>query len=273
MDPAALPGRAQKLLVDGLDQPSMVVADDQPDTGQTTFDEATDEGRPGRALVVARGELEPDDPPLAAVRDGGRHEGRHRGHPAGLADLDIRGVEPQVRIALVGQRAVAERLDLGVERGADAADLAPAERGDAERVDEVLDPARADAQHVGLLDDRQEGPLGPPARFEQRREVRPVADPRDGQFERAHPGVPAPLAVAVPAGQPALRIAFAVRHPGEPCHLGFHHRLGQHPHTLAQEIDVAVGDRLAHRLEHGHPVLGHRGVPPCRGFSSPTTRG
>lgn len=41
-------------------------------------------------------------------------------------------------------------------------------------------------------------------------------------------------------------------------------RLGEHAHARAQEVDVAICDRLADRLEHSHPVVGHRGVPPCR---------
>ena len=31
---------------------------------------------------------------------------------------------------------------------------------------------------------------------------------------------------------------------------------------LAQEIDITIGHQLAHRFEHGHPVLGH-GVHIC----------
>ena len=82
---------------------------------------------------------------------------------ATVADLDVRRVEEQIRIALVGQRAAAERGDLGVEGGADPADLAAAHRGDAE----VLHLAGADARDVGLLDDRPEGPLGPSPRLEE----------------------------------------------------------------------------------------------------------
>ncbi len=47
---------------------------------------------------------------------------------------------------------------------------------------------------------------------------------------------------------------------GELGHLGFHDRLGEHPHAFTQEVLVALGDRLAHRVQHGHPVLGHLGV-------------
>ncbi len=126
--------------------------------------------------------------------------------------------------------------------------------------DEVVDPAGADAQDVRLLDDREQGPLGPTARLEQGREVGAVTDPGDREVDGADPGVPAPVAVAVARGQPPLGVALALGQPGELAHLGFHHRLGEHPHPLAQEVRVAVRGRLAQHLEQRHPVLGHRGV-------------
>ena len=63
--PAALPARAQQLLADRLDEPGMVVADDQAHAVQATLDERADEARPGGALVVARRQLEAQHPPLA----------------------------------------------------------------------------------------------------------------------------------------------------------------------------------------------------------------
>ncbi len=108
---------------------------------------------------------------------------------------------------------MAEGLHLGVERGADAADLALRERGDAERLDEVFHPARADPQHVGLLDHREQRPLGASTGLQEAREVAAVAHARNGQLDRPDTGVPAPLAIAVAAGQSALRITLAVRAP------------------------------------------------------------
>src|SRR6266852_9519481 len=207
VDPTALPRRSEELLPEGLDQAAMVVADDEPDTGQAALDERADERRPGRSLVVARGELEAEDPALPALGHPGRHERRHRHDPTTLADLDVRGVQPEIGIRLVAELPLTEGLDLGVERGADPADLALADRGDAERVDEILDPAGRHAQDIRLLDDREEGPLGAPPGLEQAREIRAVADPRDRQLKGAHPGVPAPIAVPVPTGQPVLRVA------------------------------------------------------------------
>ncbi len=71
-----------------------------------------------------------------------------------------------------------------------------------------------------------------------------------------------------------LRVAFAARHTGEFGDLRLHDRLGQDAHALTQEVDVAVGDRLAHRLEYGHPVLGHRClISLASSVHTPTTRG
>ena len=266
MDSTSLPRRSQELLADGLDQAAVVVADDQPDAGQSTLDEAADEGRPGTALVVAGREVESEHAPLAGRRHAGRDEGRHRHDPPALADLDVGGIEPQIGVRLVTERAGAERLDLGVERRADPADLTPAERGDAEGLDEILDPPRRHAEHIGLLDDREEGSLGPPARLQEAREVRAVANARDGQVHRAHPSVPAPVAIPVAAGQSTFRVALTLGYPGQFGDLGLHDRVGEHPDALPQEVGIALGDRLADRLEHGHPVLGHCGLPSCRRF-------
>jgi hypothetical protein len=102
----------------------VVVADDEPDTGETTLHEAAHEARPGRALVVARGELESEDAPLPAGGHPDRDEGGHRDHATTLADLEVRGVEPEVGVALTAEWSGPEGLDLGVEGGALAADLA-----------------------------------------------------------------------------------------------------------------------------------------------------
>jgi hypothetical protein len=174
--------------------------------------------------------------------------------------FQVRGVEPEIRVPRVREGPAAERLDLAVEGRADPGDLALADALDAQGPDEVVHPAGADPGHVRLLDDREQGPLGPPPRLEQGREVRAVADARDRELDRADPGVPAPVAVSVAAGEAALGVPLAVGQPGELGDLGLHHRLGEHPHALAQEVGIPVGDRLAHRLEQRDPVLGHRGV-------------
>jgi hypothetical protein len=43
-------------------------------------------------------------------------------------------------------------------------------------------------------------------------------------------------------------------------HLGVHQRLSQHPHPLAQEVDIAAVS-LAQQLQQIHGGHGHRGSP------------
>ena len=73
--------------------------------------------------------------------------------------------------------------------------------------------------------------------------------PGDGELDTAHPGVPAALSIAVESGQASFGVTFAVGHSRHLGDLRLHHRFGQHPHTLAQEVDVPVVNRLAHVLE------------------------
>jgi hypothetical protein len=99
--------------MDGLDQPTVVVTDDQPDAVQAALDERADEARPGAALVVAGGQLEAEDAPLTRGGHAGCHQSGHGHHPPALAHLDVGRIEPQVGIGLVGQRAAAEGGHLG----------------------------------------------------------------------------------------------------------------------------------------------------------------
>ncbi len=111
----------------------------------------------------------PDPGQLDGREAAGPAVGHPADDPAAVADLDVRRVEEETGIALVGERAGAEGGDLGIERCTDPADLAAVHRGDAEGLDEGLDPAGADAGDVRLLDDRQEGPLGPSPRLKEAR--------------------------------------------------------------------------------------------------------
>ena len=113
------------------------------------------------------------------------------------------------------ERPLAEGLDLGVEGRADPADLALADRSDAEGVDEVLHPPGADAQHIGLLDDREQRPLGPAARLERDGKYKPSRTRGMARVHGPDPGVPASVAIPVPLRQPPLRVAFALGHAGQ----------------------------------------------------------
>jgi hypothetical protein len=87
------------------------------------------------------------------------------------------------------------------------------------------------------------GAFGAAARLEQDGEVAALAQLGDLQLQAAHPGVPAPLAIAVALGAAPLRGALAVGRADLGRHLGLHERLAQHPHPSRQHIDVAVAPR------------------------------
>jgi hypothetical protein len=72
---------------------------------------------------------------------------------AAVPDLLGLAVEPQVGVVAL-ERAAAERLDLLVEQRADPAHLAAADP-EPERLDQLVDAARRDPAHIGLLDNRQ----------------------------------------------------------------------------------------------------------------------
>lgn len=91
--------------MDRLHEAHVVVADDAPDPVETALDEPPDEGWPGGPLVVARRELEPEHPALAGRRHADRDEGRHRDGAPALADLEIGGIEPEIRVGGVGALA------------------------------------------------------------------------------------------------------------------------------------------------------------------------
>ena len=118
-----------------------------------------------------------------------------------LLHLHVGRVDPQVGpVAL--DRAVEEGLHALVDLLAEPAHLALRDAAHAERLDQVVDGAGRDPLDVGLLDHGGERLLGQPARLQEAREVGALAQLRDAQLDRAGPGLPVPLAIAVALGQP-----------------------------------------------------------------------
>ena len=101
---------------------------------------AADEARPGRPSSLPAASSSPSTRRSPVSADPRRDQHRHRHDPPGLADLEVRGVEPEVGIRRARERAAPERLDLGFERRADAAHLALADALDAQGLDEVVRP-------------------------------------------------------------------------------------------------------------------------------------
>src|SRR5262245_1217969 len=158
------------------------------------------------------------------------------------------------------ERPAAERLHLHVEGGAHPRHLRLRDALEAQRLHEVIDLARRDPVHVGLLHHRRQRPLAPPPRLEQARKVAPRPHFRDRELEGPDPCVPGPQpeAVAVRRSLPAALVRLRT-HQGR--HLCLHQRLRQYPHPLAQNVGLLLGQELAHERGEVHPPLGHRLLP------------
>ncbi len=193
----------------------MVVAGHQRDAGQAAGDQAAQERQPP-GPVLAAGHVDAEDLPVPAGVHPGRDQAVHVHGPAALADLLRQRVDPHEGVRAAVQPAGAEPLHHLVELGRHRADLRLAQAGDAEGGGELLHPPPRDAQQVGRCDDRGQRPLRAAAVLQERREVRPVPQPRDRQLDGAGPGVPLPRPVAVARVHPRrahLAIARAARRP------------------------------------------------------------
>src|SRR4029450_6540297 len=159
------------------------------------------------------------------------------------------------------QRPLPEEAYLLVQPFAQPGDLVLGRSGDAQLLHQPIHPPGADAVDVGLLDDRDQGLLGPPARFQEAREVGALAQPGDRQLQLAHPRIPGARPVADAVGH-SLGGALAELGADLRGDLGLH-QLGGHPRrAVAQHIGVLISEQLVRQLGSGHPgPLGHRGAP------------
>ncbi len=268
MDPASLPRGPEELLADGLHEAAVVVADDETDAGQAALDEPSDEWRPGAALVVARRRARDRGP---GARRCARPRPR-RGRPSSTTR------PPSRTLTYV---ASSQRYGYARRRASGSGTPRPRRRG----------RRRSGSPRSGSSR-RSRGPRRDPRPGGCRRRRRtPPGRPRGGPARPAGAGssrlgkyepsrtrgIARPI-VPTRVSQRRSRYPFrfvrrrsgcalALGGAGELGDLGLHHRLGEHPDALAQEVDVSLGDRLAHRVEHGHPVLGHRGLPLVVGSS------
>ncbi len=185
----------------------------------------------------------------------GAHHGQRDDTPA-LPHLVEGRVQPHVGV-LTLDGSVAEGLDLFVESLADARDLGAGDAVKAEGTHEVVDLARGDPMHVGLLDHVEQRLLRAQPRFEQRREIGAWCNLGDAQLDRAHAGVPPPVAITVAVCR-AIVTSLVGLGADLRAHLGVHQRLSEHANTFSQHIDVVVSKELAHERAEVHPVLGHR---------------
>ena len=157
------------------------------------------------------------------------------------------------------QRTVQERLHPLVDLFAQPRHLALRGARQPHGTHQVVDRAGRDAVDVGFLDHRHQRLLRRPARLQERREVTALAQLRDVQADRAGPGIPLALSIAIPLVLP-VRAALAVARAAHGSHLDIHQPLRSILDQLAQKIRViALGDH-PRKVDHG---VGHRALLRC----------
>jgi hypothetical protein len=119
--------------------------------------------------------------------------------------------------------------------------------------------AGADAEHIGLLNHRQERSVDAPSRLEQRREEAAHAQLRDLQLQASRACIEDPLAVAIAVRRSRRRSLVWAGADLRGC-LGFDQPLHGVLEDASQHVRVCALELLEQCRGH-HPVLGHRGSP------------
>jgi hypothetical protein len=237
-------------------QAGMRVADRELHTDQAALDQAAQERGPER-LGLGLADVDAQDLAAAGLVHAVRDHQRLVDHPAAVADLLHLGVEKDIRVAAL-QRARPERVDVLIQRPADAADLAATDP-QAEALHELIDPPGRDAAHVGLLDHRQQRLLRAPPRLQKAREVAALAQLGDLQVDLARARVPPPRPVPVAVRRAVIRAALAELCADLAGHLAFHQLHAHGLHRRAQPVAVLVHHHVLDDLRDRHPVgTGHR---------------
>src|SRR4051794_26127579 len=168
------------------------------------------------------------------------------GDAAAVTDLlDLR-IDEHVRVAAL-QRALTKRLHLLIQQTGNPADLAATD-AQPERLNELIDTARAHATDIRLLHHADERLLAAFARLQERREIAALTDLRDLQLDLARTRVPAPRPIAVAMRRAILRALTALR-ADQLTDLGLHQLLGDRPDRLANHVSVLIAQHLPDDLE------------------------
>ena len=139
--------------------------------------------------------------PAVAV-DAHRDDHRHRDDAPGLRAPSRRwrrSTDTASRPRSAGSRKAFTRSSISSHS---RRDLALGDAAHAHGLDQVIDRAGRDALDVGLLDHRGQRLLGHPPRLQEAGEVAALAQLGDAQLDRAGPGLPVAVAVAVALHQP-----------------------------------------------------------------------
>jgi hypothetical protein len=233
-------------------EPFMGVRDHQLDAGQSALLQRAQEPQPeGRGF--RRAEPQPQDLAAAVEIDAGGDYRRHRDDAAAVTDLQIRGVEPEIQPFALDW-PVEKGIDALVNLAAELADLALGNAAHPHRLHQFVDLAGRYALDPGLLDDRDQCPLGGLARLQEGREITAAPQLRDLQFQRPQPGLEIAFAVAV-AVRRALVAAFVPAGTDLAFDLELHQTL---QHRLRQILEKIPAASIPQQLQECHSVIGHR---------------
>jgi hypothetical protein len=159
----------------------------------------------------------------------------------------------------VGQRPRPERADFIIQLDTDPGDLRLGDpRLHPQGLDQVIDFAGGGAMHIGLHDHRQQRPVDPAARLQQRREERALPQLRDAQLHIAGLGRQQPGAGAVAVGGALLGSLIG---PSADAlgGLDLDQRLEHQGEPLADDVQVTASAQCIQQLGQGRLVQGHRG--------------
>ena len=204
--------------------------------------------------------------PVAVGVDPARDRGADVDHPATLAAALGQSVDPDPGGGTAVERPVAEVLDHPLQALGHHRDLRLREPLDAQGLDQALDPPGGDPGQVGPGDHGHHRPFGAaPRRQQPAREVAALAQPGQGELDRAHPGVPVPLPVAIAGADPLPR-ALTVAGAAELLGLGAHQLLHEGREHLAEQVGMRHLQLLAHPGDDltVHTGVAHR-IPPSGG--------
>ncbi len=156
------------------------------------------------------------------------------------------------------ERAGAERADDLVESGTDPRHLGFGDAGlHTHRLDQVVDRTGRDTVHVGLHHHRVQGLIDPPARLEDRREERALAQLRDSQFHVTGLRGQHPRSGTVAIGHPS--VAAFITGSADPFS-GFEldEFLQHQTDGITDQVDAITSAERVEQLGQGRLWQGHR---------------
>jgi hypothetical protein len=194
---APLPAGARQGRADRLGQAAVGVGGDQRHAGQAAGGQVAEERQPAGA-VLGGGDLQPEDLPVPVSVHAGREQGVHADDAAALSDLQHQRVGGEERVRAGVQRPGPEVLHHRVQLGGHHRHLRLAQPGDAESLDQLLHPPRADPEQVAGRHHRGEGCLRAAAALQQPvREVTTLPELGDRHVKGPGAGVEVPVPVTV----------------------------------------------------------------------------